>query len=223
VDTITPEEMDRIDRESERLGVPRILLMENAGRAVAEYVRNRLRDPAGRLVVVVAGTGNNGGDGFAAARHLAGYGADVRVILLGREEGLKTEEASLNWHILRNMRRTVRLITADEPSFEESMEETVLNADVVVDAIFGTGIKGRLREPYSKAIDIINRSNAYTVSVDVPSGLDPLTGEIHDKAVQADATVTFHKAKVGLLRSSGTVGELVVAPIGVPPEAEEGV
>ncbi|MFQ6135145.1 MAG: NAD(P)H-hydrate epimerase [Nitrososphaerales archaeon] len=219
--TITPEQMDKIDANSEKLGIPRILLMENAGRAVAEHLKSRLRDLARRKVVVVAGTGNNGGDGFVAARHLAGYGADVTVILLGRD--LKTSEASLNWRGLRNMAKTVKLLTIDDPSFEESLEKSILGASIVIDAIFGTGIRGVLREPHSKAIDLINRSKAYILSLDIPSGLDPLTGEVHDRSVIADATVTFHKPKTGLMKRQDIAGEVVVAPIGVPPEAEEGV
>ncbi len=219
--TITPQQMDKIDANSEKLGIPRILLMENAGRAIAEHLKNHLKDIAGRKAVVVAGTGNNGGDGFVAARHLAGYGVDVIVILLGHD--LKTSEATVNWRGLQNMTKTVKLLTVDDPSFEVLLEDSILDADIVIDAIFGTGIRGVLREPHSDAIDLINRSKAYTLSVDIPSGLDPLTGEIHDKAVIADATVTFHRPKTGLTKRRDTTGEVIVAPIGVPPEAEEKV
>ena len=219
--TITPQQMDKIDANSEKLGIPRILLMENAGRAIAEHLKNHLKDIAGRKAVVVAGTGNNGGDGFVAARHLAGYGVDVIVILLGHD--LKTSEAALNWRGLKSMTKTVKVLTLDNPSFDEALEKHVLGADIIIDAIFGTGIRGILREPHSKAIDLINRSKAYTLSVDIPSGLDPLTGEIHDKSVITDATVTFHKPKTGLMKRRDIAGEVVVAPIGVPPEAEEGI
>ncbi len=222
METITPQQMEKIDANSENLGVPRLLLMENAGRAVADYLKRRFGDLVGRRVVVVAGTGNNGGDGFVAARHLAGYGADVTVILLGREE-FKTDEASLNWRGLKNMIKTVKLVTMNDASFEASLEKLILNADMVVDAVFGTGVRGRIREPYSTAIEQVNRSKAYTLSVDIPSGLDPLTGEVHDKSVVADATVTFHKAKTGLMKRLDLAGEVVVASIGVPPESEEGV
>ncbi|MBI2938562.1 MAG: NAD(P)H-hydrate epimerase [Thaumarchaeota archaeon] len=217
---ITPEQMERIDANSEKLGVPRILLMENAGKAIAEHLKNHFKDLTGKKAVVVAGTGNNGGDGFVAARHLAGYGAKTTVILLGLD--VKTSEAATNWRGLRNMNKTVRLITRSDTGFDKELERNILDADFVIDAIFGTGIKGMLKPPQSTAIDLINQSKAYTVAVDIPSGLDPLTGEVHDRAVAADATVTFHRIKTGLLRRSDLTGEVILAPIGIPPEAEEG-
>lgn len=219
--SITPEQMERIDANSEKLGVPRILLMENAGRAIAEHLKNHFKTLAGKKIVVVAGTGNNGGDGFVAARHLAGYGAKITVILLGLD--VKTSEAATNWRALKSMTKTVRLIARSDAGFEEELERSILDADIVVDAIFGTGIKGLLKPPQSTAIDLINRSKAYAVAVDIPSGLDPLTGEVHDRAVAADTTVTFHRVKTGLLKRSDLTGEVILAPIGVPPEAEEGV
>ncbi len=219
--TITPEQMERIDANSEKLGVPRILLMENAGRAIAEHLKNHFKDLTDKKIIVAAGTGNNGGDGFVAARHLAGYGAKTTVILLGLD--VKTSEASTNWRALRNMTKTVRLITRSDAGFEKELERSILDADIVVDAIFGTGIKGMLKPPQSTAIDLINQSKAYTVAVDIPSGLDPLTGEVHDRAVAADATITFHRIKTGLLQRNTLTGEVILAPIGIPPEAEEGV
>lgn len=218
---ITPEQMEQIDANSEKLGVPRILLMENAGRAIAEHLKNHFKDLTDKKTVVVAGTGNNGGDGFVAARHLAGYGAKTTVILLGLD--VKTSEAATNWRGLKNMNKTVRLITRSDAGFDKELERNILDADFVIDAIFGTGIKGMLKPPQSTAIDMINQSKAYTVAVDIPSGLDPLTGEVHDRAVAADATVTFHRIKTGLLRRSDLTGEVILAPIGIPPEAEEGV
>jgi NAD(P)H-hydrate epimerase len=218
---ITPEQMERIDANSEKLGIPRILLMENAGRAIAEHLKNHFKDLADKKIVVVAGTGNNGGDSFVAARHLAGYDTKITVILLG--PNIKTDEALTNWNGLRNMTKTIRLITRSDTDFEAKLEKNILDADIVVDAIFGTGIKGMLKAPQSTAINLINQSKAYTVAVDIPSGLDPLTGEVHDRAVAADATITFHRIKTGLLKRSDLTGEVTLAPIGVPPEAEEGV
>jgi NAD(P)H-hydrate epimerase len=93
-------------------------------------------------------------------------------------------------------------------------------ADIIIDGIFGTGIKGTIKEPHSSMIDAINRSKAYKVAVDVPSGLDPDTGEVHDKCVKADATITFHRMKKGLLKKR-VCGKIIVEPIGIPPDAEE--
>jgi NAD(P)H-hydrate epimerase len=218
---ITPEEMKAIEERSEQLGVSKLLLMENAGKAVADYIKERVGG-AGRKVVVVAGTGNNGGDGFVVARHMAGYGAFVTVFLVGTDTDIKTHEASSNLEILRRMNKSIELVRLSDDSFMEKFQEALSSADVVVDAIFGTGIKGELRDPHASLIDRINMSRAFKISVDVPSGLNPLTGEVCGRAVRADATVTFHQVKKGLPARMDLVGELVVANIGIPPEAELG-
>ena len=220
METITPMDMAVVDENSDYLGVPRRLLMENAGRAVAAEVARRLGSAAGRRVVVLAGLGNNGGDGFVAARHLAALGARVTAILLGAPEEIRTAEARANWLVLERMKLSVRAVYVRSADELLSFREDVLRADAVIDAIFGTGIRGRIREPHSTAIDLINGAEGLKVSVDVPSGLNPETGEVHDKAVRADVTVTMHRAKPGLVGRREYVGDLVVADIGVPPEAE---
>jgi len=218
---ITPDEMRAIEERAGRLGVSRFILMENAGKAVADYIAARV-GPAGKRVVVVAGTGNNGGDGFAAARHLAAYGASVAVFLVGSDGDIKTEEASRNWGIIRKMGRSVELVRLSDNSFMDRLIQALSEADVVVDAIFGTGIKGELGDPHSSVIEAINTSGAFKLAVDVPSGLDPLTGEVCGLAVKANATITFHRVKKGLSARKDIVGELVVANIGIPPEADRG-
>jgi len=217
--TITPDEMRTVEERAAALGVSRLLLMENAGCAVARAIL-RLRARLKRGVLVIAGLGNNGGDGLVAARHLAGVGVSVKVILLGKDEDIKGEEAAVNWGIVSRMTRSITTLTT--ASREELLAHKNLfeECGVIVDAIFGTGIKGEVREPFATAIDLINSSKAYKVSVDIPSGLDPLTGEVQSKAVKADLTITFHKAKPGLLKNKKIVGRLVVAPIGIPLEAE---
>jgi NAD(P)H-hydrate epimerase len=204
--------MAAIDANCEYLGVKRLQLMENAGAAIAGAVKKRIS--AGK-VAVIAGKGNNGGDAFVAARHLSNY--DVIVFLIGRKEELKTPEALHNWNALE--KTTIPLIQiTDSTAFDVSLIKT---ADVVIDGIFGTGIKGKIREPESTAIDIINGTDAFVVSVDVPSGLDPDGGEF-EKAVHADLTLTFHKMKKGLLSSDAKkyAGKIEVADIGVPKDAE---
>jgi NAD(P)H-hydrate epimerase len=218
---ITPDEMKAIEERTEQLGVSRLLLMENAGKAVADYIAEKW-GAAGKRVVVVAGTGNNGGDGFVAARHLAAYGALVTVFLVGSDEDIRTEEASHNWRIIREMKRSVTLIRLSDDSFMDRIRQALSEADIVVDAIFGTGIKGELKGPHASVIEAINTSHAFKLAVDVPSGLDPLTGEVCGRAVKADATVTFHRAKKGLLARGDLVRELVVVNIGIPPEADRG-
>lgn len=217
--SITPDEMKSIEMRSERLGVSRLLLMENAGKAVADYIAAELGS-AGKRVLVVAGTGNNGGDGFVAARHMAAYGALVKVFLLGSDEDIRTEEASQNWRIINEMKRSVELVRLSDTSFMDKLEQALSGADIVVDSILGTGIKGELKDPHASVIDKINNSKAFKLAVDVPSGLDPLNGKLCGQAVKADATVTFHRAKKGLLARADLVGKLVIANIGIPPEAD---
>jgi NAD(P)H-hydrate epimerase len=212
--------MRTIEERSAALGVSRLLLMENAGNAVAEFVRTR-RDVRVQPVVVLAGPGNNGGDGFVAARHLAGYGAVVDVILLAKAAGeIRTEEAATNLRTLEHMPRTVRLHWVGNAAAVHRLRNKFTTAAVLVDAIFGTGLRGPPQEPYASTIDAINAAAVYTVAVDVPSGLDPTTGAVHERAVRADATVTFHAMKPGLEARADLAGEVVVAGIGVPPEAE---
>jgi len=218
---ITPEEMKAIEERADRLGISRLLLMENAGKAVADYIAAKF-EIVGKKVVVVAGTGNNGGDGFVAARHMAAYGAIVTVFLVGNDEDIKTVEAYRNWKVLREMKHSVGLVRLSDPHSMDRLSKDLSEADVVVDAIFGTGIKGELREPHASVIEAINEGGGVKVAVDVPSGLDPLTGEACGRVVTADVTVTFHRAKKGLLINSKHIGELVIANIGIPPEAERG-
>lgn len=219
MNTITPEEMAIADENSEYLGLPRLLLMENAGRAIADVAKEKLKKTQKNKVVIMAGTGNNGGDGLACARHLAGQ-ADVLVILLGRAEDIKTDEASKNWHIIEKMVLNIRYALAPDAQSLENIKSEIEEADIIIDAIFGTGIKGKIREPFSSAIDIINSSKGFKIAIDVPSGLDPLTGDVHDKSVKADVTVTLHKMKPGLMDKKKVTGNIIIAPIGMPPEAE---
>ncbi len=207
---ITSEEMAALDENCKFYGLIPIQLMENAGANVANEIKKRFTSK-GTSVTVVAGKGNNGGDAFAAARHLHGF--DVKIVLLGRSKDLRTEETSRNMRILKENGFDIVEIT------DSSELKTLSRSEVIIDAIFGTGIHGKIREPEATAIDLINDASAFVVAVDVPSGLDPDTGE-SEKAVRADLTVTFHSAKRGLLNAKEYVGELVVADIGIPDGME---
>src|SRR5574341_613517 len=217
VQTRTAERMRQVEEKAHNMGMLRVFMMENAGSGVADHIVNKFKKLNKVKVVVVAGTGNNGGDAFVAARHLAYYGAGLTVILLGSPKDLKSEEARINWSILEQM-NSIDLILAKEVSKE--IMKIISSARIIVDGIFGTGIRGTIREPHATAIDAINRSKAYKVAVDVPSGLDPDTGEIHDKCVKANATITFHRMKKGLPKKS-VCGKIIVEPIGIPPDAEQ--
>ncbi len=208
-----------VDLNSVSLGLPTLLLMENAGREVAKEIIKR-RKVEKEKVIVFCGTGNNGGDGFVAARHLANYGAKVTVVLLGKPEEIKTEEAKTNWKIIQNMVFTVKKQFLRDTSNLKEIKELIKEAKVVVDAILGTGLEGKLREPYFSLVKLINESEIFKVSVDTPTGLNPETGEIHGIAVNADLTVTMGKMKKGFKGKEEVTGEVVVAEIGSPKEAE---
>jgi hydroxyethylthiazole kinase-like uncharacterized protein yjeF len=214
---ITSEEMAALDENCAFYGLLPLQLMENAGANVAREISKRFEPKKRVNVTILAGKGNNGGDAFAAARHL--YGFDVNILLVGRAKDLKTDEARSNWHILKE--RGYNLEELVDSSELKARSALITDAEIIVDAIFGTGVKGRIREPEATAIDLINeaRAHAFVVSVDVPSGLDPDTGKA-EKAVKAHLTVTFHKAKVGLINAEDYVGGLVVAPIGIPEGME---
>ncbi|MEM2795412.1 MAG: NAD(P)H-hydrate dehydratase, partial [Thermofilaceae archaeon] len=213
---LTSLDLSIFDDNSEYLGVSRLQLMENAGAAVARHVKSRLK---GEKILILCGPGNNGGDGMVAARHLAPF-ARVTVALLARAEAIRTREARANFEALRSMASTVELVV--DPCAERA-PALLESADVIIDAIFGTGLKSEVRGPYRRAIEAVNNSGSMLkVAVDVPSGLDADTGEVLGVAVEADLTVTFHTAKPGLLREEAKryVGELVVEQAGVPLEAE---
>jgi len=208
---ITSLEMRILEQNSVAYGVSTRLLMENAGASIAKEIVNRVRPPA--EVVVFAGKGGNAGDGFVAARHLVQYGFKVKVILLYDKLLIKNEDAKANLEILERMEKTVEMVKLSPNLLAP------LRTDVIIDAVLGVGIKAPLREPVKSAIEVMNKSVGLKVAVDVPSGLNPDTGEIADNAVKADLTVTFHDIKPGLLKAKEYVGELVVAKIGIPPEA----
>ena len=203
---ITSERMGAVDRNAEALGVPRKQLMESSGNAVARRIREVADE--GSRVVIVAGRGNNGGDALVAARFLNGY--EVSVHLLGRPEAMGTDIARENWNAL---------VEADyeAETVGDSREFSLPDADVVVDAMLGTGISGDLREPERTAAEAMNGADAVVVSVDVPSGLDADTGEVPDPVVRADHVVTFHDMKPGL---ETVDAEVTVADIGIPEAAE---
>ena len=227
MNSITSDQMYRIEDNSHNLiGMRRVYMMENAGHGIADFIvskfKTRLKD---KKIVAVCGTGNNGGDGFVASRHLTCYyedaaSADITVILFGLPSSIRSEEANINWKILEKM-DSIKIVHGKE--LTEEIKTKIVKADIIIDGIFGTGIKGEIRYPIDDAVDLINSSRAYIVSIDVPSGLDPDTGAVHEKCVKADATVTFHRMKKGLLRNKKYTGIVRLECIGIPPEAERGV
>ena len=208
-----------IDSNSVALGVDTLQLMECAGRSVAEVVVREVFDgqAEGRRVAVIAGSGGKAGDGFCAARHLTYWGCRVDVYLaaprIEHPDAAKQLEA-LQWMDLSISIKRARSV--------EDFPRDLEGYDVVIDALLGTGVRGRVRGLYADVIELINSFNGPRVSIDLPSGLDPDTGRVLGVAVRATITVTLHKPKRGLLEPSASsyVGKLVVVDIGVPKEAE---
>ncbi|KAF5416241.1 MAG: ADP-dependent (S)-NAD(P)H-hydrate dehydratase [Candidatus Methanogaster sp.] len=205
---ITPSEMRRVDANCGGIGLLPLQLMENAGASVARAIRARFEDTEAKIIVLT-GTGNNGGDGFVAARHLLDYNPEI--LLLGRARDIATEEARRNWAILENL-------SADLREIRDSSELSELepDADIVIDAMLGTGVRGSVREPVASAIDLINASSAFVLSMDVPSGFNP---DNLEKVVRADLTITNHRMKEGLFSHPEIAGEIEVVDIGIPTRA----
>ena len=214
------------DYNCEYLGLSRLCLMESAGKSLAEEVGKiavyTFAKPV--KVVIFTGSGGNGGDGFVAARYLLNRGYDVDIYML--KENIRSDDAKTNLEILENMKpRLSRLNIYNLRTLEDINScEVAQNRDsefVIVDGLLGTGIKGKLQTNIKRAIEIINESKGVTISVDVPSGMDPLTGEVSDLAVVPDYTISFHKIKTGVRDADEElVGGLVTADIGIPFEAE---
>ena len=212
---ISVDDMYKIENKGHEMGFLKKFMMENAGAAATRRLIEKFGNVKSKQIVIFAGLGNNGGDGLVMARHLAGHGAKVTVVLLGESEKIKTEESNWNWSILEKM-LSVKLISGDAFHFD-------LKPDVIVDGVLGTGITGEIREPYASAIDFINQINCFKFAVDVPSGLDPQTGNTANIYTKCDMTVTFHKMKQGIPKRKDLTGELFVEKIGIPPEAENGI
>jgi len=226
---ITSEEMAILDNNSEWLGIPKSHLMECAGYSFANEIINReyLRDNS--KVVIFCGTGNNGGDGFVVARHLSSYGVKSLVILIGTPDKIRTKEAQLNWNVIfNNLNYSIDVKIILDSTDLKKIEDTIKREKdymVIIDGLLGTGIEGKIREPIASAIDLINNlkiaePKRFTVlSIDVPSGLNPNTGKVSDKAVKSDFVVTFHRLKKGLSSNNEYMKEVLEKSIGIPPEA----
>jgi hydroxyethylthiazole kinase-like uncharacterized protein yjeF len=232
---LTAEEMRQADRlTTERYGIPSLSLMENAGKSVADFMATQFRRLESRRIVVLCGKGNNGGDGFVAARHLADAGATPIVILVAAQDEMRGD-AVLNRDRWQKSGGEVRVVRTS--SDWQTVRPSVNSADLIVDALLGTGVKGPVEGLLSEVIREVNgrERGRVVIAVDIPSGLpadtaDGAEGNAETKdssrnIVAADYTVTFTAPKVGMFFGSAAayVGQLIVREIGSPSELVEEV
>jgi len=218
---LTAAEMRDVDRlTTERCKIPGLTLMENAGKGVADFIASRFPDFKRRPILVLCGKGNNGGDGFVAARYLLKMGAKVQAHLFGNSREVKGDAATN----LTRWKKARGKLVIDKPGKRLGFPELACES-IVIDALLGTGVRGPVEGRLAEAITAVNRrkSDCVVVAVDIPSGLLADTGQPPGPAIVADYTVTFTAPKPGLFLGSSPqrVGELLVSPIGSPPELIE--
>jgi hydroxyethylthiazole kinase-like uncharacterized protein yjeF len=210
----------QFDRHAiEDLGIPGIVLMENAGRQIAAAARDMIQGTADPKVVILAGRGNNGGDGFVVGRHLAMDGLRADVILLAAREQVRGEAAT-NLEILERMGFEIRALDGRPQRIIAQLEPLLAAADLIVDALLGTGTRGEIRQPYADVIDAVNAAARPVLAVDIPSGLDCDTGRPLGPTIRATRTVTMAALKAGFAQPGAAecTGEVILADIGVPVE-----
>jgi len=201
------------------LKIPGVVLMENAGRSCAELIGEKLAGVSEPKICVFCGTGNNGGDGYVIARHLLNKGFKVTIIVCGDREKI-AGDAKINFDILERMGQPIEQLRLDTGGLAGQVNTLAAGADMVVDAVFGTGLRGQLSDGYKALIETINALDRPILAVDTPSGLDCDIGEPLGAAIKAAYTVTFVAVKKGFTnpaKSGLYTGDIFVASIGVEP------
>ena len=200
------------------LGIPGTVLMENAGRSCAELLMQLLSNKSNPKVSILCGTGNNGGDGFVIARHLINNGFQVNTAIFGKAQKIKGD-AKTNLDILKKMNHKIQTIDINQENIEETVNSFAADSDMIVDALFGTGLTGQLRPPHQNLINAVNKLNRPILAVDIPSGLDCDTGQPLAHAIKADYTVTFIAVKKGFTTENAQThtGQIHIASIGIDP------
>lgn len=217
VPVLTRDTVRALDRVTiEYLGIPGLILMENAGAGAARVVLERLRRGVWHEpVLILAGTGNNGGDGFVIARHLHNDGLACDVVLVGSRARVRPgSDAHTNLLALD----ATGVVIMEAPKLSDELLDTIDRAGCVVDALFGTGLDRAMRDPCDALCTHVLATGAPVLAVDVPSGLHADTGQVLGAVMRAEVTATFVAAKPGLLRGEGpgAAGEIVVVPISIP-------
>lgn len=202
-----------------QMHIPGIVLMENAGRSCAELIVDHLKNVNKPKVCIFTGTGNNGGDGYVIARHLANTRIDVIVVICGDRSKIKGD-ALINLRIIENMKLPIELIDPSDENILNVIRSKAAGCQVIIDAIFGTGLQGELRDEYARLITSINACGIDIIAVDIPSGLDCDTGLPLPVSIEAAATVTFVAVKKGFAvcpQSRQATGRVYIASIGIDP------
>jgi NAD(P)H-hydrate epimerase len=215
---LTAKQMAEVDRlTTDRYNIPSLLLMENAGRSVADELEKACPDAIHKRVLIFCGIGNNGGDGLVVARHLVCRGGSPEVLILGDPARFRGD-ALENWKMLQNLDLKVQILNG--PEERESLLKRAPHVDVIVDALFGTGLSKPIGEDYRGIVGWINdaRPRSLVIAVDIPSGVFADSPAIEGVSVQADVTVTFTALKTGLVLkpAADKAGRVVVVPIGSP-------
>ncbi|UCC91512.1 MAG: NAD(P)H-hydrate epimerase [Candidatus Aenigmatarchaeota archaeon] len=204
---ISVKKMREIEHKAKEIEIPEAIMMENAGANVARILNGKI-GLKGKKILVFCGTGNNAGDGLVFARHSLIHGAEVDVYFVKNPEVLRSETTRRNYAILHSLKSMGHHVRFHIEKFPK------VKADILVDALMGTGLRDVVSEEYAKAINRFNESGGFKVSVDCPSGINSDNGKIMGFAVRPDLTVTFYDRKKGLNR--GNSGEVIIADIGVP-------
>jgi NAD(P)H-hydrate epimerase len=213
---VTSEIMQRLDKRAiEECGIPGIVLMENAGSRATEVIESHYPELINKKVAVFSGKGNNGGDGFVIARHLFNRGVQVKIYLLTAGDSL-LGDAKINFEIVRHL--GISILEFKEEGIIDLIRDEIRDCDLIVDAIFGTGLNSEVKGLFRDVIEVLNQADIPMVAVDIPSGLDANTGKALGNCIKADLTITFAHPKVGLLIPEGTeyVGELEIIDISIP-------
>ncbi len=214
---ITVQEMRILEANTIGLGIPLRMLMEAAGKSVADTVIEEIKSrklERDLEIVVLMGKGGNGGDGVVAARYLASRGYSVTIVPSHSLKEVEHPDTKANLDIVLRMSNSVQIT-------KPVRLEVIRDADIIIDGLLGTGVKGELRDPIKSMVEEANKAKSILrVAIDTPTGLNPDTGDIHGIAFKADVTVTMHDVKPGLLKKPEYTGRIVVANIGIPPESK---
>ncbi len=217
-DSINVDELRITELNSEYIGVSRRLLMENAGRSISEIISKRF-DIKGRKVIIFSGLGGNGGDGLVSGRYLYTKGANVEIYLIGRPENISSPDTKANWEVLKFIRGIKKTVIKDslyiDPQNFHTDDDTI-----IIDAVLGVGVRGKLREPILSVVKLINSLKGHKISIDVPTGIDSDTGEILGECVKPELTITLYKKKIGLDKNPDVAGEIEIGCIGINPDVE---